>query len=176
MLASTDRRFVIKLPDNLPNDRLRSKNHGLLADEIRARRTLDQGPGKARQSALGRGSQLSGTQFPAGHGSGDQFFFYHSSCPEPGIAGIGRIIQAAYPDPTALEPESHYVDPKATPEKNAWSAIDVAHVETFSRVLKLDYLKQQTALAEMPLVQKGSRLSVMPVTAEQWAAVIALKP
>ncbi len=50
------------------------------------------------------------------------------------------------------------------------------HVETFARVLKLDYLKQQTALAEMPLVQKGSRLSVMPVTAEQWAAVIALKP
>ncbi|WP_456020528.1 EVE domain-containing protein [Pseudomonas protegens] len=107
---------------------------------------------------------------------GDKFFFYHSSCPEPGIAGIGKIIEAAYPDPTALEPESHYFDPKATPEKNAWSAIDVEHVETFARVLKLDYLKQQTALAEMPLVQKGSRLSVMPVTAEQWAAVIALKP
>ena len=100
----------------------------------------------------------------------------HSSCPEPGIAGIGKIIEAAYPDPTALEPESHYYDPKATCEKNAWSAIDVAHVETFARVLKLDYLKQQTALAQMPLVQKGSRLSVMPVTAEQWAAVIALKP
>ncbi|MNG33598.1 EVE domain protein [compost metagenome] len=51
----------------------------------------------------------------------------------------------------------------------------MAHVETFPHVLKLDYLKQQTALAEMPLVQKGSRLSVMPVTAEQWAAVIALR-
>jgi len=107
---------------------------------------------------------------------GDEFFFYHSSCPEPGIAGIGKIVEAAYPDPTALEPESHYYDPKATAEKNAWSAIDVAHVETFPKVLKLDYLKQQAALAEMPLVQKGSRLSVMPVTAEQWAAVIALKP
>ncbi|MFL6535816.1 MAG: EVE domain-containing protein, partial [Pseudomonas sp.] len=52
---------------------------------------------------------------------------------------------------------------------------DVAHVETFARVLKLDYLKQQADLAEMPLVQKGSRLSVMPVTAEQWAAVLALR-
>jgi len=107
---------------------------------------------------------------------GDEFFFYHSSCPEPGIAGIGKIVKAAYPDPTALEPESHYFDPKASVEKNAWSAIDVAHVETFSRVLKLDFLKQQAALAEMPLVQKGSRLSVMPVTPEQWAAVLDLRP
>ncbi|TWC13231.1 MULTISPECIES: EVE domain-containing protein [unclassified Pseudomonas] len=107
---------------------------------------------------------------------GDSFFFYHSSCPEPGIAGIGQIVRTAYPDPTALEPDSHYFDPKASLDKNPWTAIDVAHVETFPRVLKLDYLKQQTALAEMPLVQKGSRLSVMPVTAEQWAAVVALKP
>jgi predicted RNA-binding protein with PUA-like domain len=74
-----------------------------------------------------------------------------------------------------LETESHYYDPKATAEKNPWSAIDVAHVETFTKVLKLDHLKQQTALAEMPLVQKGSRLSVMPVTAEQWAAVLDLR-
>ncbi|WP_210712839.1 EVE domain-containing protein [Pseudomonas sp. MWU349] len=106
---------------------------------------------------------------------GDEFFFYHSSCPEPGIAGIGRIIKAAYPDPTALEPDSVYFAPKSSAEKNAWSAIDVAHVETFTKVLRLDYLKQQAALAEMPLVHKGSRLSVMPVTAEQWAAVLALR-
>lgn len=106
---------------------------------------------------------------------GDEFFFYHSSCPEPGIAGIGKIVEAAYPDPTALDPQSHYHDPKANAEKNPWSAIDVVHVDTFAKVLKLDYLKQQAALAEMPLVQKGSRLSVMPVTAEQWAAVLALR-
>ncbi|MBP9962124.1 MAG: EVE domain-containing protein, partial [Pseudomonas sp.] len=106
---------------------------------------------------------------------GDAFFFYHSSCPEPGIAGIARITSAAYPDPTALDPESHYFDAKATAEKNPWSAINVIHVETFTQVLGLGYLKQQTALAELPLVQKGSRLSVMPVTAEQWAAVLALR-
>ena len=105
---------------------------------------------------------------------GDTFFFYHSSCPQPGIAGVGRIAQAAYPDPTALDPESHYFDPKASPEKTPWSALQVAHVQTFPKVITLDYLKQQSALAEMPLVQKGSRLSVMPVTAEQWAAVIGL--
>lgn len=105
---------------------------------------------------------------------GDLFFFYHSSCPQPGIAGIGRIIEAAYPDPTALDPKSHYFDPKASAEKNPWSALQVAHEQTFAKVIKLDYLKQQTALAEMPLVQKGSRLSVMPITDEQWAVVMGL--
>ena len=106
---------------------------------------------------------------------GDTFFFYHSSCPQPGIAGIARITRAAYPDPTALDPESPYHDPKATAEKNPWSAVDVAHVQTLPKVLELGWLKQQAALAELPLVQKGSRLSVMPVTAEQWAAVLALR-
>jgi len=106
---------------------------------------------------------------------GDEFFFYHSSCPEPGIAGIGKIVKAAYPDPTALDKKSHYFDVKASAEKNPWTAIDVAFVETFPKVLGLGYLKQQTALEQLPLVQKGSRLSVMPVTAEQWAAVLALR-
>ena len=105
---------------------------------------------------------------------GDEFFFYHSSCPQPGIAGIARITASAYPDPTALDPESHYYDAKATAEKNPWSAVDVAHVKTFRQVLGLGLLKQQAALDELPLVQKGSRLSVMPVTAEQWAAILAL--
>ncbi|UZJ60337.1 EVE domain-containing protein [Pseudomonas sp. KU26590] len=106
---------------------------------------------------------------------GDQFFFYHSSCPEPGIAGIGEIVKAAYPDPTALDDKSHYFDAKATEEKNPWSALDVAFVEVFPKVLGLGFLKQQPALEQMPLVQKGSRLSVMPVTDEQWAAVMGLR-
>ncbi|WP_122870034.1 EVE domain-containing protein [Pseudomonas viridiflava] len=106
---------------------------------------------------------------------GDEFFFYDSSCPEPGIAGIAKITEAAYPDPTALDPDSHYHDAKATPEKNPWSAIDVEFVEHFGKVLGLGYLKQQSQLEQLPLVQKGSRLSVMPVTAEQWAAILALR-
>lgn len=105
----------------------------------------------------------------------DEFFFYHSSCPEPGIAGIGRISRTVYPDPTALDPESHYHDPKANADKNPWSAIDVAFVDNFGDVLSLGYLKQQAALEQLPLVQKGSRLSVMPVTAEQWSAILALR-
>jgi predicted RNA-binding protein with PUA-like domain len=105
---------------------------------------------------------------------GDECFFYHSSCARPGIAGIARIITAAYDDPTALEPDSPYHDSKASHEKNPWSAVDVAHVETFAEVLGLGVLKQQPALAELALVQKGSRLSVMPVTPAQWAAIVAL--
>ena len=107
--------------------------------------------------------------------AGDKFFFYHSSCPEPGIAGIGKVVKVAYPDPTALDSDSHYHDAKATHEKNPWSAIDVSFVEVFPEVLSLSFLKQQTALEQMPLVQKGSRLSVMPVTPEEWAAVLALR-
>jgi predicted RNA-binding protein with PUA-like domain len=107
--------------------------------------------------------------------TGDLFFFYHSSCPEPGIAGIARIVTPHYPDPTALEPTSHYFDAKASSEKNPWSAVDVAFVETFTRVIPLTQLKAQSALLELPLVQKGSRLSVMPVSAEEWAAVLTLR-
>ncbi|QRY80852.1 EVE domain-containing protein [Pseudomonas sp. PDNC002] len=105
---------------------------------------------------------------------GDLFFFYHSSCPEPGIAGIASIEGEAYPDPTALDPKSHYHDPKASEEKNPWTARDVGFVEAFRTVLPLATLKAQAGLEEMPLVQKGSRLSVMPVTAEQWAIVVGL--
>jgi predicted RNA-binding protein with PUA-like domain len=106
---------------------------------------------------------------------GDLMFFYHSSCPQPGIAGIARIASVHYPDPTALEPDSHYFDAKASAAKNPWSAIDVAFVEAFKQVIPLAQLKAQSALLELPLVHKGSRLSVMPVSAEEWAAILALR-
>lgn len=107
--------------------------------------------------------------------AGEPFFFYHSSCPEPGIAGIARIIRPAYPDPTALDPDSHYFDAKASAEKNPWSAVDVAFVEAFEAPIPLARLKTQSALLALPLVQKGSRLSVMPVAADEWAAILALR-
>lgn len=106
---------------------------------------------------------------------GELFFFYHSSCPQPGIAGIGRIAGAAYPDPTALEPDSHYFDAKASAEKNPWSALDVAFVEAFAEVLPLQQLKNNPLLAELALVQRGSRLSVMPVGEAEWAAILAMR-
>ncbi len=107
--------------------------------------------------------------------AGDQFLFYHSSCPQPGVAGIARIDGAPYPDPAALDPQSHYFDAKASTEKNPWAAIDVSFVEAFKQVIPLAELKAQTALAELALVQKGSRLSVMPVTEAQWTAILLLK-
>ena len=105
---------------------------------------------------------------------GDLFFFYHSSCPEPGIAGIARIAGPVYPDPTALDPQSHYFDAKASTEKNPWSAVDVEFVAAFPGVLSLALLRSQLALSELALLQKGSRLSVLPVSAEQWQAILAL--
>ncbi|MBO3277850.1 EVE domain-containing protein [Pseudomonas schmalbachii] len=105
---------------------------------------------------------------------GDLFFFYHSSCPEPGIAGIARIEGEPYPDPTALDPQSHYHDAKATAEKNPWTARDVAFVEAFTAVLPLATLRDQAGLEELPLVKRGSRLSVMPVDDEQWRLILSL--
>lgn len=107
--------------------------------------------------------------------TGELFFFYHSSCPEPGIAGIARIAGPIYPDPTALDPQSHYFDAKASAAKNPWSALDVEFVEAFPRVLPLARLRDNPALAELALVQRGSRLSVMPVSEAQWHAVLAMR-
>jgi len=106
---------------------------------------------------------------------GDQFFFYHSSCAEPGIAGIGRISRSAYPDPTALDPASPYHDAKARDDANPWSAVDVEFVDAFATPLKLARLKTESALHELALVKKGSRLSVMPVSEDEWQALLAMR-
>lgn len=106
---------------------------------------------------------------------GDQFFFYHSSCATPGIAGIGSILRTAYPDPSALDPDSPYHDARASEANNPWSAVDVGFVEVFPQVLTLSRLKTEAALAQMPLVQKGSRLSVMPVSEAEWQAILAMR-
>lgn len=76
---------------------------------------------------------------------------------------------------TALDPDSHYHDPKASIEKNPWSALDVEFVEAFDEVLPLQQLKNNPLLAELALVQRGSRLSVMPVSDDQWAAILAMR-
>ncbi len=104
---------------------------------------------------------------------GDLFFFYHSSCPEPGIAGVGEIIKAAYTDPSQFNPASPYYDPKSSPDKPRWSGVDVGFKESFVAIIPLNILKAMPALSELALVQKGSRLSVMPVSTEQWQAIMA---
>ncbi|MCQ4272717.1 EVE domain-containing protein [Pseudomonas kuykendallii] len=106
---------------------------------------------------------------------GELFLFHHSSCAEPGIAGIGRIVSEPYPDPTAVDPESPYFDARASLEKNPWSARDVAFVEAFPVLLSLKRLRDEPELARMPLLQKGSRLSVMPIDEDHWLRVLALR-
>ncbi len=105
---------------------------------------------------------------------GDGIFFYHSSCPEPGIAGTMRLAKTAYADPTQFDPESPYFDPKSTPEKPRWDGVDVRFEEAFRAVLPLASLKANAALSGLALVQKGSRLSVMPVSATEWGAIMKM--
>lgn len=106
---------------------------------------------------------------------GDSVFIYHSSCADVGIAGIGEVIRAAYPDPSQFDPNSMYFDPASKPDQPRWIAVDVRHRESFPAVIPLAALKANPALAEMPLVQRGSRLSVMPVTDPQWRAILKMQ-
>ncbi len=105
---------------------------------------------------------------------GDEFLFYHSSCQPPGAAGIGRIISEPYPDRTAIDPDSPYHDPKATAEKLPWTAVDVAFVKKFPRLLTLSDMRSLNGLEGLALLQRGSRLSVMPVTDQQWQILLAV--
>lgn len=105
---------------------------------------------------------------------GDEALFYHSSCAEPGIVGLMTIARAAYPDPTQFNPDSPYYDPKSSAEKPRWDSVDIRFSEKFANVLPLAALKAQPALADLALVQKGSRLSVMPVSAAEWKVILKL--
>ena len=98
---------------------------------------------------------------------GDLVLFYHSSCAEPGIAGIVEVASTAYPDASQFDPASHYYDPKATQETPRWISVDVKAVRK-TRLLSLKELRTYPELAEMRLLAKGSRLSVMPVEPAEW--------
>jgi predicted RNA-binding protein with PUA-like domain len=104
---------------------------------------------------------------------GDGVLFYHSSCAEPGVAGIARVASTAYPDPTQFDPASAYYDAKATPATPRWTSVDVQAVRA-TRLLGLQQLRGVDALAGMRLLAKGNRLSVMPVDAHEWAAITTL--
>lgn len=106
--------------------------------------------------------------------SGDEAFFYHSSCAEPGIVGIARIVREAYPDHTAFDVGGAHYDARSTPAAPRWFMVDVRFVRKFARTLTLTELRPNSALADLALVRKGNRLSVMPVSAAQWQAVLAL--
>lgn len=102
---------------------------------------------------------------------GDLLFYYHSNAEPSGIAGIAEIVKEGYPDHTAFDAKDPHYDEKSDPKKPTWMMVDVKHVETFKSVLPLEELRKNPALTDMVLLQKGSRLSVQPVTAKQWKAV-----
>lgn len=99
---------------------------------------------------------------------GDLILFYHSSCPIPGVAGIARVNSEAYPDSTQFDPESEYFDPKATLEKPRWFLVDVSFEMDLEQHVSLEELKNHKKLSEMRLLQRGNRLSILPVTREEF--------
>jgi len=106
---------------------------------------------------------------------GDLAFFYHSNTKVPGIVGIMAIACAGYPDPSAFDPESKYYDPRSDAQTPRWFMVDVRYQRHLQRLLALTELKRYPELAELPLVRKGNRLSIMPVTPEQWEFMLALE-
>lgn len=104
---------------------------------------------------------------------GDLAFFYHSSCAESGIAGICEVCAPAHPDATQFDPASPYFDAKATRDKPRWLCVDVKFVEK-TRLLPIAALRQQPALAGMQILQRGNRLSITPVSADEWQAIMEL--
>ncbi len=105
---------------------------------------------------------------------GDLIFFYHSNCSPPGIAGIAEVASEAYPDYTAWDPESEHPDPKSTAENPRWFMVDVHFIEKFKDLVSLELLKGHPALSKMQLLQKGNRLSVLPIRPEEWEYIMSL--
>ncbi len=98
---------------------------------------------------------------------GDGVFFYHSSCAQPGIAGIAQVVRAAYPDATQFDPKSKYFDPTATRIAPRWVHVDVQALRK-TRLISIAELRAHAQLAQMAVLRKGNRLSITPVTVAQW--------
>ena len=103
---------------------------------------------------------------------GDGVLFYHSSCPQPGVAGVAEVASTAYPDHSQFEQGGHYFDPKATQEQPRWVSVDVRGLKK-TALLPLSALRQIPELEDMLLLKRGSRLSITPVTPAQWKTIHA---
>ncbi|MGW8310171.1 MAG: EVE domain-containing protein [Thiogranum sp.] len=106
---------------------------------------------------------------------GDLVFFYHSNCDEPGIVGIMTVVREGYPDDTAFDPEAKYFDPKSDPDNPRWYMVDVQYQRKLKRTVTLSELKEYEALQDCPLVRKGNRLSIMPLSKQQWDFILSLE-
>ena len=106
---------------------------------------------------------------------GDVVFFYHSNCDEPGIAGIAEVVRGGYPDPSAFDPEDAHFDPASDPDAPRWFVVDVRFKRRLRRVITLAELKQDDRLHGFQLLQRGNRLSVMPVERAHFDIVLSLE-
>ena len=106
---------------------------------------------------------------------GDLAFFYHSNCETPGIVGIMEIATAAYPDPTAFDPADKHYDPRSDPDNPRWFLVDVRFGRKLARTIALAELKSFPELGALPLVRRGNRLSVMPVSTVEWEFILSLE-
>jgi predicted RNA-binding protein with PUA-like domain len=105
---------------------------------------------------------------------GNEVLFYHSSADPPAVVGTATIVGEAYPDHTAWDPDNHHFDPKASPTNPIWDMVDIRLAEIFPAPLPLEELRRVPALAKMELLRRGSRLSVQPVTKDEFEAVLRL--
>ena len=106
---------------------------------------------------------------------GDLAFFYHSNCKVPGIAGVIKIIETHLPDLTALNPESPYFDPKATQHNPRWFGVRIQLVEKFKEIIPLAQIREHPLLSNMILRRPGNRLSITPVTENEWKVIQSLR-
>jgi predicted RNA-binding protein with PUA-like domain len=107
--------------------------------------------------------------------AGDLVFFYHSNCETPGIVGIAKVVREGYPDFTAFDPNDKHFDPKSNADKPTWFMVDVQFDRKLRRTISLQELKMKEDLAELPLVRRGTRLSIMPVSQQQWEFILGLE-
>ena len=105
---------------------------------------------------------------------GDQVLFYHSNADPPAVVGIAEIVRTAYPDSTQFDKKDTHYDPTSKPSDPRWDMVDIKYVTTFPRPLTLEDLRKDPQLKGMVLLKKGSRLSVQPVTSDEWKHILRL--
>ena len=105
---------------------------------------------------------------------GDRVLFYHSSADPMAVVGTAQVVREAYPDHTALDPDSKYFDPKSTSENPRWVMVDIRFEKEFAEPLGLAVLRENPKLKDMMLLRKGMRLSIQPVTRQEFEAVLAM--
>ncbi|MCH8277726.1 MAG: EVE domain-containing protein [Proteobacteria bacterium] len=106
---------------------------------------------------------------------GDEVFFYHSSCKEPGVVGVARVASEPYPDPVQFDKKSRYFDAKSNKDNPRWILVDIEFVRKLKRNITLTDIKAEKSLADMILVRRGNRLSIMPVEKKHWNKILSLE-